>query len=110
MSETESSDYRPETTCFIIAPIREEDSEQRIRSDKVLKHIIKPAVEKYELRAIRADHISSPGMITSQIIQHILKDRIVIADLTDHNPNVFYELALRHAFRKPVIQIIQKGG
>lgn len=33
----------------------------------------------------------------------------MVADLTGHNPNVFYELAIRHAIRKPVVQIIQKG-
>ena len=33
----------------------------------------------------------------------------MIADLTDRNPNVYYELAVRHAVRKPVIQFVQKG-
>jgi len=48
-------------------------------------------------------------VITQQIIQHILNDRMVIADLSDHNANVFYELALRHAFRKPVVQLIEQS-
>jgi hypothetical protein len=48
-------------------------------------------------------------MITSQVIQHIVEDPLVIADLTDRNPNVFYELAIRHAIRKPLVQIIKKG-
>src|SRR5262249_14580502 len=34
---------------------------------------------------------------------------LVIADLTDHNPNVFYELAIRHIIRKPIVQLIQVG-
>lgn len=50
-----------------------------------------------------------PGLITSQILQHILDDDLVIADLTDHNPNVFYELAIRHAVRKPVVQVVHRG-
>ena len=58
---------------------------------------------------MRADHISEPGIITSQVIQHIVEDPLVIADLTDRNPNVFYELAIRHAIRKPLVQIIKKG-
>ncbi len=95
--------------CFVIAPIGEPDSETRIRSDQVLKHIITPAVNECGYNTIRADQISEPGIITSQVIQHIVDDQLVIADLTESNPNVFYELAIRHALRKPLVQIIKKG-
>lgn len=73
--------------------------------------IIGPAIEQcgYEMPPIRADQIASPGRITKQIIDHLLNDALVIADLTDHNPNVFYELAVRHAIRKPIVQIIHKS-
>lgn len=50
-----------------------------------------------------------PGIITRQIIEKIIESHLVIADLTDDNPNVLYELALRHAIRKPLVQVIQKG-
>ena len=43
------------------------------------------------------------------MIQHLLNDSLVIADLADHNPNVFYELALRHVVRKPIVQLIKSG-
>jgi len=97
-------------SCFVIAPIGEEGTDIRRRSDQVLKHIICPAAEKcgYE-EPIRADQISEPGIITSQVIQHLIDDHLVIADLTGRNPNVFYELAIRHAVRKAVVQIIQVG-
>ncbi|GAA1306351.1 hypothetical protein GCM10009610_18710 [Pseudonocardia xinjiangensis] len=49
------------------------------------------------------------GTITSQIIDGLLQSDLVIADLTDHNPNVFYELAIRHAVAKPFIQLIAEG-
>lgn len=95
--------------CFVISPIGEEDSETRKRSDQVLKHIITAAVENLGYEVIRADKISEPGIITHQILQHIVDAPLVIADLTDKNPNVFYELALRHAIRKPLVQLIKKG-
>ncbi|MBI4721799.1 MAG: hypothetical protein HY769_02165, partial [Candidatus Stahlbacteria bacterium] len=95
--------------CFVIAPIGEEGSEIRRRSDQVLKHIIVPATKECGYETIRADSISEPGMITSQVVQHLLEDALVIADLTGRNPNVFYELAIRHAIRKPIVQIIQAG-
>ncbi len=58
---------------------------------------------------VRADEIPKPGVITGQIIQHLIDDALVVADLADYNPNVFYELAVRHAVRKPVVQIKKKG-
>jgi len=99
----------PDKICFVIAPIGEAESETRKRSDQVLKHVIGPAALACGYKAIRADQISEPGMITSQVIQHIVDDPLVIADLTERNPNVFYELAIRHAIRKPLVQIIRKG-
>lgn len=98
-----------EKLCFVIAPIGEEGSETRIRSDQVLKYVITPPVKELGYEPIRADRISKPGMITGQVIEHIVEDPLVIADLTDRNPNVFYELAIRHAIRKPLVQIIRTG-
>jgi len=95
--------------CFVISPIGEDDTETRKRSDQVLKHIITGAVEQLGYEVIRADKISEPGIITHQILQHIVDAPLVIADLTERNPNVFYELALRHAIRKPLVQLIKKG-
>jgi|ERR1700722_12100722 hypothetical protein len=91
--------------CFVIAPIGEPESETRKRSDKILKYVIVPAVEACQYQAIRADQISEPGMITSQVIQHIVDDPPVVADLSGRNPNVFYELAIRHILRKPLVQL-----
>src|ERR1051326_540237 len=95
--------------CFVISPIGEPESETRKRSDQVLKHVVRPAVSACGYKAVRADEIDKPGMITSQVIQHVVTDPLVIADLTERNPNVFYELAIRHALRKPLVQIIKKG-
>jgi len=75
--------------CFVIAPLGSDGSEVRKRSDQVLKHIIKPAASECGYEATRADEISEPGIITSQVIQRIVDDHLVIADLTDRNPNVF---------------------
>lgn len=95
--------------CFVISSIGDAGTEIRRRSDQVLKHIIEPAVQPHGYKALRADQIAEPGMITSQVLQHVIEDPLVIADLTDRNPNVYYELAVRHAIRKPLVQIIKKG-
>ena len=98
-----------EKTCFVISPIGETESDVRKRSDQVLKHIIRPAVSECGYEAIRADEIDKPGIITSQVIQHVVNDALVVADLTERNPNVFYELAIRHAIAKPLVQLMESG-
>ncbi len=95
--------------CFIICPLDQAGSEIRKRSDKVLKHVLDPVLKKLKYKAIRADQVPKAGLITSQVINLIIESPLVIADLTGGNPNVFYELAIRHASGKPYIQIIEKG-
>lgn len=95
--------------CFVISPIGEPGSDTRKRSDQILRHVIKPAVADRGYTAIRADEIDKPGIITSQVIQRVVADPLVVADLTERNPNVFYELAVRHALKKPLVQLIKNG-
>jgi hypothetical protein len=96
-------------TCFVIAPIGEPGSETRQRSDKVYRHVIGPAARECGYAPIRSDEDPRPGVIGSQVIDRLFDDELVIADLTDFNPNVFYELAIRHATHQPIVQIIQAG-
>lgn len=98
-----------ESTCFYIAPIGNESSEARRHSDLFLGSIVEPALETFQLKVIRADAIDKPGIITRQIIDYIMRSRLVIADLSFHNPNVFYELALRHAVKLPIVQLIRSS-
>ena len=93
--------------CFAITPIGGPESEVRRRSDKILRHIIKPIVEELGYENVRADEIAQPGMITDQVIRSLLEADLVVADLTGGNPNVFYELGIRHATRKPVVSIME---
>lgn len=98
-----------ERIAFVISPIGEPDSPERKRADQILSHVIEPIVSEFGYKAVRSDKIDKPGIITSQIVNHIINDPLVVADLTGRNPNVFYELAIRHAIKKPVIQLIKKG-
>jgi hypothetical protein len=90
-----------EKECFFIAPIGKEGSPERNRSDGVLDFIVARAAQELELTAVRADQMGEPGQITLQVINHILGARAAVADLTGLNPNVFYELAVRHTARLP---------
>jgi hypothetical protein len=96
-----------EAVCFYITPIGADESEQRKHADFFMEYVITPALKEFDLKLVRADQIGKPGMIGKQVLEHILHARLVIADLSFHNPNVFYELCLRHATRLPTVQIIR---
>ena len=90
--------------CFIIGPIGNDNSLTRENANKLLEYIIKPVLDdlKYESPS-RSDYLNQPGLITSQIIKGINEAGFVIADLTGHNPNVYYELGFCHTINKPTI-------
>lgn len=96
--------------CFVVSPIGTEGSPIRKRADAVLKHVIKPACTRVGFVSERADEICEPGQITPGIIKKILQADIVVADLTGHNPNVFYELAIRHFVGGPTVQLIEASN
>ena len=107
VSEVPTSANGYEAICFYITPIGADDSEQRKHADFFMEYVITPALKEFNLKLVRADQIGKPGMIGKQVLEHILHARLVIADLSFHNPNVFYELCLRHATRLPTVQIIR---
>ena len=96
-----------EDVCFYISPIGADESDQRKHADFFMEFVIEPALKEFGLRLIRADQIGKAGMIGKQVLEHVLKAKLVIADLSFHNPNVFYELCLRHATRLPTVQLIR---
>lgn len=98
-----------EEECFFIAPIGDDDSPERRRSDGVLNFIVKQAAEDLGLQAVRSDDIAEPGQITLQVVQHVLEAKAAVVDLTYLNANVFYEMAIRHTARLPVALIAEKG-
>ncbi|WP_211868542.1 hypothetical protein [Pseudoalteromonas sp. M8] len=95
--------------CFIVTPIGAEGTEVRRSADGLIDSVIKPVCEKLELEVYVAHRIETTGSITGQVLEHVLEDDLVIANLTTLNPNVMYELAVRHSVRKPVISLAQDG-
>lgn len=91
--------------CFVIAPIGALHSDTRRRTDQLCNKVIIPALKKCGYEFNRSDKFKSSGVINLEIINHLVEDDLVIADLTDLNPNVFYELGIRHAVNRPVILI-----
>src|SRR6266516_3205371 len=95
--------------CFVISAIGPLDSAIRRRSNGVLDQVIRPTFEPLGYQVERADHDATPGIITEGIIAKLMSADLVVAELTDQNPNVMYELAIRHSFGKPVIMMLEHG-
>lgn len=93
--------------CFVVSPIGDEGTEVRKRADQLFKYIIQPVCEECNLIPIRADQINASDAINQTVLDHLNKDALVIADLTSHNPNVFYEMGYRVASKKPIIHLKQ---
>lgn len=70
---------------------------------------MEPVLVKLGFEVVVAHRMSDGGSITRQVIENILGADLVVANLTGLNPNVMYELAIRHAVRKPLVQLCEKG-
>jgi hypothetical protein len=103
MKEKEDKEKQP--LCFVVGPIGKENSDERKHSDMLLNALIKYVLcgQEFAFRVRRADEDTDPGMIGDRIISDIINAELVVADLTGLNPNVFYELGIRHSTQKPTI-------
>ncbi len=94
--------------CFVIMPFSTTKSYTEEVWTEVFESFFKPAwiafnVECYRTKVPR-------GSITKDIIEKLYSASVVLADLTDSNPNVMYELGVRHTFKKPSVMVKTKGS
>ena len=85
--------------CFVMQPFAPPHGDY-------YEKIFKPAIEKTGLQLVRADaEIFGTGKIIDQVWRGINAAKVLVAELTTRNPNVFYELGLAHALNKPVVLV-----
>src|SRR5216683_4448543 len=75
--------------------------------DDYYESIYCPAIEAAGLSPHRADDLFRPGTIVTDIWDYTKRAKLLLADLTGKNPNVFYELGLAHALKKPAILVAE---
>jgi hypothetical protein len=86
-------------TCFVMQPFAPPHGDY-------YEKIFKPAIEKTNLQPVRADaEIFATGKIIDQVWRGINAAKVLVAELSTRNPNVFYELGLAHALNKPVVLV-----
>lgn len=86
---------------FVIMPFKEP-------YDSLYREVIKPVSEEAGFEIVRVDEINGPGIILDDIQQQIEQSHAVVAEITTHNPNVFYELGYAHALRKPAVILVRR--
>ncbi len=109
----EKRKLRPEIRphAFVVMPfgIKKGFDGQVINFNAIYQDLIKPALEAAGFEPFRADEETTTGDILTDMFQELLLADLVIADLSIDNANVFYELGIRHAFKKRGIVHIQSG-
>jgi tetratricopeptide (TPR) repeat protein len=99
--------------CFILMPFGKKSSPDgtSVDFDRVYNELIAPAVRDAQLEPIRADQETTGGIIHKAMFERLILCPFAIADLTQANANVYYELGVRHAFRPyTTVQIIVEGS
>lgn len=92
--------------AFVICQIGDDGTQVRERADEIFSFVVEPIVKEFNLIPTRSDRDPTPGQITAQIIRSLTAARLVIADLTGRNPNVYYELGVAHSFGIPVVILV----
>lgn len=106
----------PTETCFVIMPIGDQHvgdktvsgADLRRRYDDLIKEALARAAPGLDIT--RADDFAHSGSITTEIITRLMHSTFVVADVTFPNPNVYYELGLRHACRVGTLIIRDRDG
>ena len=98
-----------ESICLVIMPFSDPKGYDEGHFRKVYEQILSPAIEKAGYVPYRIDENVGSTMIHGKLLEQLINAPMVLCDLSSKNPNVLYELGIRHAFDKPVVLVQEKG-
>jgi len=107
-SSYEVKDIMEVKDCFVIMPFSTSPSNAEEKWTEIFETFFKEAWNAFNVECYRTK--VPRGSITKDIVENLFGASIVFADLTDSNPNVLYELGVRHAFCKPSVMVKAKGS
>lgn len=90
---------------FVAMPFREP-------YDSLYREVIEPVAGSHDLsfHVVRVDEVYGPGIVLEDIHRKISESHVVIAEVSEPNPNVFYELGYAHALHKPAILLAKRSS
>jgi hypothetical protein len=106
--DSTSDGTRRRPVCFVVSPIGQTGTERHEVFAHVLDDLIRPVAETAGFEIVRADEIHHTGPFLRDVVNYLATADVVVADLTGHNPNVFYELGVRHALSRRTILIARE--
>lgn len=102
----------PTKICFVSMPFgvkHDQETEKTIDFDSIYQLVISPAADAEGFVTVRADNTLPSGRILDQVVERIMAADLFIGDISTLNPNVFYEIGLRHMTAKLCMLIARKG-
>jgi len=94
--------------CYVIMPFSKTKACTEEEWTDIFDAVIKPAVEGAGLGYSCRRSEATTGNVINKIVDALYRADVVIADLTDRNPNVFYELGVRHTLKNRTMMIAQR--
>jgi formylglycine-generating enzyme required for sulfatase activity len=93
--------------CFLIMPISGTRSIKAKDWNFLMERIVSPVVKEFGYTVLRADSVNRGGSIIRDIVANVVQSDLAVVDLTGLNPNVLYELGVRHALSNRTILLTQ---
>jgi hypothetical protein len=114
MDTLDKSNDRP-SKCFVVMPFGikpfGDGSGRNYDFDKIYRVIIKRAIQQAGMEPVRADEGVGSKIIHTEMFKDLRDQAVVLADLSLNNPNVFYELGIRHVMASAgTVLMCQKGA
>lgn len=106
----EEQAQKPEKkTCFVIMPFSDPEGYERGHFRRIYEYTFVPAIRAAGYEPLRIDDNSVSNLIHGKMMNELISAPMVLCDLSTNNPNVLYELGIRHAFDKPVVLVQEVG-